>query len=392
MIKVSRVPAGAARLLIGAIAIAVLALTGDRVSVSAQAPASAPTLAVDVQVVDRDGQPIAGITADKFNVEVNGRRRRVIEARQVDATGTPGTETLEGRRVYFLAVDASTFGPGASAGAVGAITAFIRTLPAGSLLGLVTFPVGPAVELTTDHASVATALTSITGQRQPTRSGQFGLGVNDVMEYLSSSDRTEMARRYCGAELSEDSACPQILEQEANATVNGLETQARSSLGMVSDFVGRLQQIPGRKVLVLASAGLAVAARSGGRPDVGNLPTELAESVTRADVAFYTLMLDRLQDADQAQNARQASNPAADREALGRWLDQFSTANGGALVRVQVGQEGETVGRIAKETASFYQLTLESLEADTAERPQRLRVRVDAPRSTVRARTLVKGR
>lgn len=392
MMMVSRVFPGASRLLPGAAAIAMLALIGAHAPISAQTPAAAPPLLVDVQVVDRDGQPIGGITADKFNVEVNGRRRRVIEARQVDATGTPGTETLEGRRVYFLAVDASTFGPGASAGAVGAITAFIRTLPAGSLLGLVTFPAGPAVELTTDHASVVTALAAVTGQRQPVRSGQFGLGANDVMEYLSSSDRTEIARRYCGAELSEDNACPQILEQEANATVNGLETQARSSLGMVSDFAGRLRQIPGRKVLVLASAGLAVTARSGGRPDVGNLPTELAESVTRADIAFYTLLLDRLQDADQARGGRQASNPAADREAMGRWLDQFSTANGGALVRVQVGQEGETVGRIAKETASFYQLTLESLEGDTAERPQRLRVRVDAPRSSVRARTLVKGR
>jgi VWFA-related protein len=358
----------------------------------AQTAPAAQTLTVDVQVVDRDGIPIPGITADKFNVEVNGRRRRVIEARQVDAAGAPGTEALEGRRVYFLAVDASTFGSGASAGAIGAMTAFIKTLPEGSLLGLVTFPAGPSVELTTDHATIVTALASVAGQRQPLRSGQFGLGASDVMEYLSSSDRTEIARRYCGAELSEDNACPQILEQEANAMVNGLETQARSSLGMISDFATRLRQIPGRKVVVLASAGLAVAARSGGRPDVGNLPTELAEAVTRSDVAFYTLMLERLQDADQAQNARQASNASADREALGRWLDQFSSSMGGALVRVQVGQEGEAVGRIAKETASFYQLTLESIDADTAERPQRLRVRVDQRGATVRARTLVKGR
>jgi VWFA-related protein len=379
------------RLLFGAAAF--LLLAGDSRLLSAQGAAGgAATLTVDVQVVDREGQPMAGITPDKFNVEVNGRRRRVLEARQIDAAGTPGTETLEGRRVYFLAVDASTFGVGASAGAIGAMTAFIRTLPADSLLGLVTFPAGPSVELTTDHATVMTALASVAGQRQPMRSGQFGLGASDVMEYLSSSDRTEIARRYCGAELSEDSACPQLLEQEANAVVNGLETQARSSLGMISDFATRLRQITGRKVVVLASAGLAVAARSGGRPDVGNLPTELAEAVTRSDIAFYTLMLDRLQDSDQAQNARQSSNASADREALGRWLDQFSTSMGGALVRVQVGQEGDAVSRIAKETTSFYQLTLESIDADTAERPQRLRVRVDERGATVRARTLVKGR
>lgn len=370
-----------------------LAVTGGTSPVRAQTPAAAPsTLTIDVQVVDRDGQPITGITADKFNVEVNGRRRRVIAARQADAATAPGAEALEGRRVYFLVVDASTFGTGASTDAANALATFVRTLPEGSLLGLVTFPAGPAAELTTDHGAVVTALASVAGQRQPLRSGTFGLGVSDVMEYLSSSDRTEVARRHCGAELSEDNACPQILEQEANAMVNGLETQARSSLGMLADFATRLQQIPGRKVVVLASAGLAVAARSGGRPDVGNLPTELAEAATRADIVFYTLLLDRLQDADQAQNARQSSNASGDREALGRWLDQFSTSMGGALVRVQVGQEGDAYARVASETASFYQLTLESTDADVTERPQRLRVRVDARGATVRARTLVKGR
>ena len=43
-------------------------------------------------------------------------------------------------------------------------------------------------------------------------------------------------------------------------------------------------------------------------------------------------------------------------------------------------------------TASYYRLTVESTEADTAERPQRLRVRVDQRGATVRARQLVKGR
>lgn len=372
--------------------VAMLAITTIAVRAGQAPAAAADTLAIDVQVVDRDGQPIAGITPDKFNVEVNGRRRRVIAARQVEGTATPGTESLEGRRVYFLVVDASTFGPGASGIATEAITTFIQTLPADSLLGLVTFPGGPAVELTTDHPSVVTALASLAGQRQPQRSGTYGMGVSDVMEFVSASDPTEIARRFCGAELSEDTGCQQVLAQEANAMVNGLETEARSSLGMLSSFATRLAQIPGRKVLVLASAGLAVAERSGGRPDVGNLPAQLAESATKSDITLYALMIDRLQDADQAQNARQSSNASRDREALGRWLDQFSTSMGGALVRVQPGQTSDAYGRIARETASFYQLTVESIPADVVERPQRLRVRVDARGATVRARTLVKGR
>src|SRR5690606_39990878 len=91
-------------------------------------------------------------------------------------------------------------------------------------------------------------------------------------------------------------------------------------------FASRLDTIPGRKVVVLASAGLAVSPRAGGRPDVGNLPDELGTALTRADAAFYTLLLDGLATVGAADGRR--SNPGRDREVLGRWLDQFSSSMG----------------------------------------------------------------
>lgn len=356
------------------------------------APA-AGTLRIDVQVVDGDGQPVPGLTPDKFNVEVNGDRRRVLDATVVDSGNRDTSGPLEGRSVYFLVVDASTFGPGASSDASAALTTFVETLPDESLLGLVTFPAGPAVELTTDHASIAAAVAGIAGHRQEQRSGSYGVGLADAVEYGSSANPDAIVRDHCGETLAEDNACPQLLEQEVNVVLNLLETRARASLGMVADFAGRLGAIPGRKVLVLVSAGMPVAERTGGRPSVGNLPSELAEAVTRSDVAFYTLLLDGLQASDQAQNARQASNASRNRELQGRWLDQFSSSMGGALVRVVPGQDTEGYDRIARETGSHYMLTVESADADVeADRPQRLRVRVDQRGATVRARTLVKGR
>ena len=375
---------------VAAVLIAVSVGAGPGLAAQSPASATAPSTVIDVLVVDRDGQPIPAITADKFNVEVGGRRRRVVDATLIDSATRETSGPLEGRSVYFLAVDALTFGPNATNGAIAGITTFVKTLPAGSLVGLVTFPQGPSVELTTDHASIVAALGGISGQRAPLRSGTFGLGVSSVVDYLASPNRTEAARAFCGETLSEDSACPQILEQEASAMVDGMETQARTSLGMLSDFATRVGQIPGRKVVVLVSAGMAIAERSGARPDVGDLPTRLAEAVTRSDITFYTLLLDRLQDADRAENARQASNPSRDRDQLGRWLEQFSTSNGGALVRVQVGQTTEAYARITRETRSYYQLTLEPAGEAASDRPQRLRVRVDLRGATVRARTLVK--
>lgn len=354
-----------------------------------QAP-DAPVLAIDVQVVDRDGAPIAGITPDKFNVEIAGRRRRVLSAQPVDGLAAPVADSLEGRQVYFVVVDAGSFGPGASNAAIEAMKTFAATLRDGSLVGLVTFPTGPSVELTADHASIIAALDGIAGQRPASRGGQFGVGLSDIFEYTSSSDPTAVTRTFCGTELAQEDGCPQNLEQEINAEVNGLEAQARASLGRLADFSKRLASIPGRKVVVLASAGVPIAERSGGRPDVGTLPVELAEAATRADVAVYTLLLDRLPDSEGG--ARRATNASRDRELRGRWLEQFSSSMGGALVRVQAGQAGDAYGRIARETTSYYRLTVESTDADTADRPQRLRVRVDQRGATVRSRTLVKGR
>ena len=37
-------------------------------------------VAVDVQVLDRAGQPVPNLGPDKFTVTINGRRRRVISA------------------------------------------------------------------------------------------------------------------------------------------------------------------------------------------------------------------------------------------------------------------------------------------------------------------------
>lgn len=352
-------------------------------------PAPADGLIVDVQVVDGDGRPVPDIAADRFDVEVNGRDREVLAARLIDASTRDTSGPLEGRPVYFLVVDASTFPQPGSANAVASLTALVDSLPDDALVGMVTFPSGPALELTTDHAELTSALAGLSGQQQPIRGGSMGIGLSDAVDFASSPDPIEITRQFCGAELSEDNACPQLVQQEVGLLLGNVEAQSRASLGMITDFASRLSAIPGRKVVVLASAGLAVAQRSGGRPDVGNLPTELGRALTRSDAALYTLLLDGLWSASGG-DGRQSRNAGRDRDALGRWLDQFSASMGGALVRVQPGQPGDADGRIARETASYYELTLAREASDNTDEPQRLRVRVDQRGADIRARTLVR--
>ena len=67
---------------------------------SAQKPpttfrSSLDVIAVDVQVIDRDGTPIAGLGPDKFEVTINGRRRRVVSANLIESRSATTLTPME---------------------------------------------------------------------------------------------------------------------------------------------------------------------------------------------------------------------------------------------------------------------------------------------------------
>src|SRR5438067_1429289 len=91
---------------------------------SAQQPTFRSTvdlIAVDVQVVDGNGRPIPRLGADRFNVEINGQKRRVvsvdfIEHTDPDAPARLPLSVVDGSRrgtapprVYILGVDVASF-------------------------------------------------------------------------------------------------------------------------------------------------------------------------------------------------------------------------------------------------------------------------------------------
>lgn len=45
-------------------------------------------VAVDVQVIDRDGSPIQGLTADAYHVTIDGKSRRVVSATLAGSAAT----------------------------------------------------------------------------------------------------------------------------------------------------------------------------------------------------------------------------------------------------------------------------------------------------------------
>jgi len=121
-------------------------------------------IAVDVQVVDRDGTPVAGLGPDKFDVTINGRRRRVLSAELVESrsattmspeeraaatAGPPVRPTLA--RIVFIAIDCLSFDASASRQIIATAQQFLDRLPPTDEVGLFAYPNGPQIGPTTDH-------------------------------------------------------------------------------------------------------------------------------------------------------------------------------------------------------------------------------------------------
>src|SRR5262245_30780470 len=110
-------------------------------------------VAVDVQVVGREGSPIDGLGIDDFEVAVNGHKRRLVSVDFVrkpavlppDQGGpdlpisTPGY-IAPGTRVFILAIDTSTFAPGAIKPHLQAAQRFIGRLPPDDMAAVYVYP------------------------------------------------------------------------------------------------------------------------------------------------------------------------------------------------------------------------------------------------------------
>jgi hypothetical protein len=119
-------------------------------------------IVVDVAVVDRSGNPIAGLRPDQFEVTLDGKPRRVVSADFVEFVPRgqpPPTVPLPAPaamsrfssnervpaspaqgRLIFLAIDQGSFKPLAARGAMEAARRFIDRLQPADRVGLVAFP------------------------------------------------------------------------------------------------------------------------------------------------------------------------------------------------------------------------------------------------------------
>jgi VWFA-related protein len=388
-------------------------------------------VAVDVQVLDRQGYPIPTLRTEDFQVTIGGRRRRVVSAdfvrhaaeaglalrREVTDAGSPAPAARPDAggtgRLIVLAIDSRSFDVATWQRVAVTSRAFVAGLRPDDRIGLYAYPDGPVLLPSTDHGRASMAITGVRVGDQ-TLVTRFNLTPSEVVDIAAESVRlvspASAVRRTRdqafdqGAdaptvqavhmrECPEDQDCPARILLDANAAVHQLESRALESFAGLDGMTRTLAEWPGRKTVVLLTRGLPVSDRPGGRPDPGDVSRVLGQTLARANASLYTLHVESNPREVFAASRRMIGRPGADmvreQRMQSSWLEQLSDAAGGLLLHV--GRDDGAAGwqQVLRETSAYYLLGVQPEQADRDGRLRTLRVKVDRSGTTVRNRTWV---
>ena len=133
-------------------------------------------LTIEASVRDGTGRPVTDLQASDFVVSIDGRPRRVlnarlygVEAERIATAGTPvprfmrATDAEPGRLVMF-AVDRDSIRSGSEKAILDTAADMMTSFSPADAVGVVGLPVG-GIDPTRDHAAAAAALKLMTGTR-----------------------------------------------------------------------------------------------------------------------------------------------------------------------------------------------------------------------------------
>ena len=368
---------------------------------------------IDVTVVDDDGKPVRGLSADDFIVTVAGQRRRIqaidflefgapLPLSRATAPAAPPVSTSldksvpagssRGGRIIVVTVDDLSSKPVANAGLLASAERILSTLDPSDLVGLVTTSgYGPVVSPTTNRDEFRAALRSKTL-----------VGRNDSIStpfFITEKEAQDADNRIRGQEGWLNRECPPVPDtsptcaEQARSTARRLGAESRhrrdQQLGAYSAIIGGLRTMPRPRVLIVLGQGLGLDAYSGRREELDRLGRLAAD----ADVRFYSVTeIDDDVGASIQGSAARCDPPACTNHYRARrnegvfllgGMQILAAATGGEAFR-NVGQADRFLDRVITETSGLYRLGVE-VPAGAADKYPTLKVTTSRRGVTIRA-------
>jgi VWFA-related protein len=333
-----------------------------------------PATPVDVVVVDRDGKFVDGLGPDSFTVTVDGKPRRVLWVRHVSRG--PGaiveaarrqagrTDTLsfaaEPARSLLVVIDELSIQPGAERATTQAATALIDRLGLDDRVGILRVPIprDTQMTLTTERPEVQAALRQVVGQAtaagpRPNSDATVerqAAGAGDPTRVTGDPERVTVAER------------PPV-EAPAASKVGDEGAAPTGLLPSLQSVLAAMRSTPGRKVVVIFSAGVPASSASGVES------VALAAASSQAVIHAFGLTGGR----DDPDNLLDTNV-----------LDRLAHSTGGAFT--MLGRNADKVlERTVPELSASYVLGLDPMAADADGRRHTLRIETSRASATVRA-------
>jgi VWFA-related protein len=274
------------------VALCVLLGSAGRSPLAQQTPTFRSTVSlvvVDVSVLDRDGKPVPGLTADDFQVKLDGQVRPVraltyehvappAPARLAVATTAAPRREVTNRapagdpRLFVVMVDDLSLTASRGKRMFFSAARFVAGLPPSDPVGFTTSSGTASINPTLDHSAVAAALDKAVGDFvDPRLLPGAAVGLFDAVNVVNGDDFTlaELINEQCHTQLgllaqgggTGRSGTDQCATEVARKTriVGGLgQATAERQLQAYLAVIQAMKPAPGLKQLVIISDGLAL--------------------------------------------------------------------------------------------------------------------------------------
>ena len=232
--------------------------------------AGAEVIAIDVTVVDRNGNPVADLAAEDFLVTVEGKPRSIQSAQFLRSDRTPqvarpdessNSDAASGR-LLLIAVDDLTLESG-SRGVVEAAGALLDHLGAGDLVGVARVPEGGGVPFTTDRARVINELKRLRPATARTLGSEVSLYISEAVDFdqFQRVQWPAAVQRECGDDANSSTfrLCVLNLEQTARTLLNDESMRTTATIQALERLMKSLAPTGQPITLVLISGSMVIA-------------------------------------------------------------------------------------------------------------------------------------
>jgi VWFA-related protein len=341
--------------------------------------AAVDVVAVDVNVVDRDGRPVDDLQATAFSLAVDGQPRRIVSAEFVRLTPTPApppsthfstNENARGGRLIALVVDQGNISAGRARAAAESAIRFVKRLSPSDRVGLFVIPApGPQISFTSNHALIESQLPRIAGQAVANLGPQrVGLAEAVRIERGDQLALNTAADRECTG--SERQICMQELSAEARELTGEMRDRTRNSLASLRVLMEQLAASKAPKTVVYLSEALVIEEDRSELDWVGPL-------AAKGQIALHVIRID-LPAAD-ASSSRRSFNRSADAAVAEEGLSMLAALARGSLFRM-VGNADNIFNRLALEMSGYYLLGFEPEAGDRDGKPHKIKITVPGRR------------